>query len=55
MPLEAMDRLFETRPVWRAHGRVMADLHENEQHFRQDLQESKLFEEKDRGDFVEYH
>ncbi|KAM3464999.1 hypothetical protein NHJ6243_002065 [Beauveria neobassiana] len=29
IPLEAMDRLFHERPVWRAHGRVMAGL---EQH-----------------------
>ncbi|KAM3548254.1 hypothetical protein MY1884_009257 [Beauveria asiatica] len=26
IPLEAMDRLFGEKPVWRAHGRIMADL-----------------------------
>lgn len=27
IPLEAVDRLFHEKPVWRAHGKVMADLH----------------------------
>lgn len=53
VPLEVMDSLFDTKPVWRAHGRVMAQLHENEQHFREDIQGSKAFAEKEPEEFVE--
>lgn len=28
IPLEAMDRLFREKPVWRAHGKVMSDLYQ---------------------------
>ncbi|XWW92500.1 hypothetical protein V2A60_000423 [Cordyceps javanica] len=31
IPLEAMDRLFREKPVWRAHGKVMADLRQQDQ------------------------
>lgn len=55
VPLEVMDRLFDSRPVWRAHEQVIARLHEDEQHFREGIQESKLFDDKGRGEFVEYH
>lgn len=53
VPLEVMDRLFDTRPVWRAHGLVMAHLHEEEQHFREDIQDSGVFSEKGQQVFVE--
>ncbi|OAR00977.1 hypothetical protein LLEC1_02063 [Akanthomyces lecanii] len=31
IPLEAIDRLFREKPVWRAHGKVMSDLHQQGQ------------------------
>ncbi|OAA56099.1 quinate permease [Cordyceps fumosorosea ARSEF 2679] len=30
VPLEAMDRLFRKKPVWRAHGLIMEELHQQE-------------------------
>lgn len=33
IPLEVMDRLFEIRPVWRAHGTVLDELKEREEEF----------------------
>ena len=40
IPLENMDPLFETKPVWRAHATVLAQIHEDEERFRRDLEES---------------
>jgi hypothetical protein len=34
IPLEAMDRLFEERPAWTAHGRVMDGLHAQDEEWR---------------------
>jgi hypothetical protein len=34
IPLEAMDRLFATKPTWRAHGVLMDELRVNEEAFR---------------------
>lgn len=34
LPLEAMDRLFQIKPVWRAHGVLMDDLRVEEEQFR---------------------
>lgn len=53
VPLEVMDRLFEAKPVWRAHGQVMSQLHEDEQHFREEIKESGMLGEKENVQFVE--
>ncbi|KAJ5100307.1 hypothetical protein N7456_006359 [Penicillium angulare] len=37
IPLERMDHLFEFKPVRTAHARIMADLQEEDQQFRQEL------------------
>lgn len=34
IPLEAMDRLFEIKPVWRANGTIMEELHLQDEEFR---------------------
>lgn len=33
IPLEVMDRLFEIRPVWRAHGVILDELKDREEEF----------------------
>lgn len=53
VPLEVMDRLFEVKPVWRAHGAVMTELQQEDAAFRQAVQESKLFDEKEQEERVE--
>lgn len=55
VPLERMDRLFEIRPVWRAHSTVMAQLQEDEAEFRREIESSKLCEDNDKSkdEFVE--
>lgn len=53
VPLERMDRLFETKPVWRAHSRIMQQLQEDEAEFRREIQDSKLCDDKSREEFVE--
>ncbi|KAL4894069.1 putative quinate permease [Aspergillus ambiguus] len=40
IPLENMDPLFEYKPVWRAHSKVLAQLREDEERFRADIEES---------------
>lgn len=40
IPLESMDLLFETKPVWRAHGIVLSKIRENEEWFRHEIEES---------------
>lgn len=40
VPLENMDSLFEHKPVWRAHGEVIARLREDELQFRRDVEEA---------------
>ncbi|KAJ5343548.1 hypothetical protein MYU51_021639 [Penicillium brevicompactum] len=42
IPLESMDALFDIKPVWRAHGRMVAQLRENEEQFRHDVEASGL-------------
>ncbi|KAI1363298.1 general substrate transporter [Xylaria arbuscula] len=42
VPLEAMDRLFETKPVWRAHGRIMESLREQEEEWRRNVDGADL-------------
>lgn len=44
IPLEAMDRLFEVRPTWRANQILMDGLHQEEQ-LRQDFITDKVSEE----------
>lgn len=39
VPLESMERLFEVKPVWKAHGEVLAELKEREHAFRADVQD----------------
>ncbi|KAL2221126.1 general substrate transporter [Thermoascus aurantiacus ATCC 26904] len=46
VPLESMDQLFEERPTWRAHGAVMSRLHEEEERFRRDIEQSGISAEK---------
>ncbi|PKY08717.1 MFS quinate transporter QutD [Aspergillus campestris IBT 28561] len=40
VPLENMDGLFEHKPIWRAHGEVIARLREDEMQFRRDVEEA---------------
>jgi hypothetical protein len=40
IPLESMDVLFESKPIWRAHATVLAKLREDEEQFRHDIEES---------------
>jgi hypothetical protein len=42
IPLENMDGLFETKPVWRAHAAVLAQHREDEERFRHDIEDSGL-------------
>ncbi|KAH8882186.1 general substrate transporter [Thozetella sp. PMI_491] len=37
VPLEKIDRLFEIKPVWRAHGTLMAQLRVEEEEFREEV------------------
>jgi hypothetical protein len=37
VPLEVMDRLFEARPVWRANEKILAELAQEDQLFRENL------------------
>lgn len=53
VPLERMDQLFETKPVWHAHGRIVAQLQEDEAEFRREIQDSKLCDDKSKEEFVE--
>ncbi|KAJ6145026.1 hypothetical protein N7470_008921 [Penicillium chermesinum] len=42
IPLESMDQLFEIKPVWKAHKQLLEQLHEDEERFRHDIEESGL-------------
>jgi hypothetical protein len=46
IPLESMDDLFKTKPVWRAHGAMLVTLREEEERFRREMEESGVAEEK---------
>ncbi|KAJ0415120.1 general substrate transporter [Aspergillus carlsbadensis] len=39
IPLEAVDRLFEIKPVWNAHAKLKAQLKEDEEQFRFEIKE----------------
>lgn len=43
LPLDTMNRLFEIKPVWKAHGQLSRELREQEEVFRRD---AELNEEK---------
>ncbi|KAF7558750.1 hypothetical protein G7046_g5403 [Stylonectria norvegica] len=53
IPLEAMDRLFKTKPVWRAHDRLMEDLRIQEEEFRHNAEGMDLRDEKGMTELVE--
>ncbi|KAI0975190.1 general substrate transporter [Xylaria arbuscula] len=42
IPLEAMDRLFQERPVWRAHDRIMEVLREQDEEWRRNIDGADL-------------
>ncbi|KAI1174826.1 general substrate transporter [Nemania sp. FL0916] len=46
IPLEAMDRLFAERPPWKAHGKVMEDLHVQDEEWRRNAEGADLFHEE---------
>jgi hypothetical protein len=48
VPLEYMDRLFEIKPVPKAHGVLMRELREQEEEFRRDVEGAGLTAEKTR-------
>ncbi|KAL3487221.1 general substrate transporter [Aspergillus germanicus] len=39
IPLEAVDRLFEIKPIWKAHSKLKAQLKEDEEQFRFEIKE----------------
>ncbi|KAL2811410.1 general substrate transporter [Aspergillus granulosus] len=39
IPLEAIDRLFEIKPIWKAHSKLKAQLKEDEEQFRFEIKE----------------
>ncbi|KAL3457446.1 general substrate transporter [Aspergillus heterothallicus] len=39
IPLEAVDRLFEIKPIWHAHSKLKAQLKEDEEQFRFEIKE----------------
>ena len=53
VPLEAMDRLFKTKPIRKANNIVMAELQEEEREFREHEGESRAINEKTSVDEVE--
>ncbi|KAJ4187511.1 hypothetical protein NW767_000017 [Fusarium falciforme] len=53
IPLEAMDKLFEVKPVWRANKIVLEELHLQDEEFRQNVDGVDLHEEKGSTEQVE--
>ncbi|KAL4810640.1 general substrate transporter [Aspergillus unguis] len=53
VPLELMDRLFEIKPTWHAHGRIMGQLREEEVQLRREIQGSDLYDAKAKEEFLE--
>ncbi|KAK7421246.1 hypothetical protein QQX98_002378 [Neonectria punicea] len=53
IPLEAMDRLFEVKPVRKAHKQVLNELQLHDQEFRQNIEGLDLKDEKAREEQVE--
>ncbi|MCJ1324333.1 hypothetical protein MMC10_000995 [Thelotrema lepadinum] len=54
VPLEAMDRLFEVRPVWRANKLVLSELQNEEEIFRRDTDGVELTAEKTKLEHIEH-
>lgn len=60
VPLEAMDKLFETKPVWDANEVIMRELHDQEEEFRRNMGDLKLEDNgksgvqqvEDKGEYV---
>ncbi|KKK12659.1 hypothetical protein AOCH_001357 [Aspergillus ochraceoroseus] len=46
IPLEAVDRLFEIKPVWSAHSKLQAQLKEDEEIFRLELKGTGAFKKE---------
>jgi hypothetical protein len=53
VPLEAMDKLFETKPIWKANKIVMEDLRLQEEEFRHNADGVNLREEKAKTEQIE--
>lgn len=49
IPLEAMDRLFEVKPVWRANRLIMEELHLQDEEFRRAAGDLKLSDDAKPG------
>lgn len=46
IPLEAMDQLFASKPIWRAHDHIMAELHDRDDEFRRNVEGGDSLEEE---------
>jgi Sugar (and other) transporter len=46
IPLEAVDRLFEIKPVWKAHSKLKAQLKEDELQFRFEIKDGVFGKEE---------
>jgi hypothetical protein len=46
LPLETMDRLFQVKPVWKAHPQIMEELRLQEEEFRNNAGDVDLEDEK---------
>ncbi|KAJ5950953.1 Major facilitator superfamily domain general substrate transporter [Penicillium vulpinum] len=53
IPLESMDQLFDIKPVRHAHGKMVAQLRENEEQFRQDVEAAGIDVGKVRPEQIE--
>ncbi|KAJ4312698.1 hypothetical protein N0V84_009804 [Fusarium piperis] len=53
IPLESMDKLFETKPIWRANKILLEELHLQDEEFRQNIEGVDLHEEKGSTEQVE--
>ena len=46
LPLDTMNRLFEIKPVWKAHGQLSEELRLQEDEFRRNAEGSNISSEK---------
>jgi len=46
LPLDTMNRLFEIKPVWKAHGQLSEELRLQEDEFRRNAEGSNISAEK---------
>ncbi|PGG98642.1 hypothetical protein AJ79_08797 [Helicocarpus griseus UAMH5409] len=53
IPLESMDQLFEVKPVWDAHSKILAKLRDEEANFRHDMKTGGEDEEVATGLHIE--